>query len=64
MIVALVGLLVWLPPCVLLGVAAYRESLGISDRINVRLGLWAAGWFGTLLVFTVVVNVIRNLGGF
>jgi len=60
----LVGLVLWLPPCVLLGVAAYRESLGISDRKNVRLGLWAAGWFGTLLVFATVANVIRNLGGF
>jgi hypothetical protein len=64
MIVALVGLLLWLPPCIMLGVAAVRETLGISDRINVRLGLWAAGWFGTLLVFATVANVIRNLGGF
>lgn len=59
----LLAMMLWLPPCVMLGVAATREAFGISDKINVRLGLWAAGWFGIMLVFATVANIVRNFGG-
>lgn len=59
----LLALLLWLPPCVLLLVAAAREAMGISDKINGRLGLWAMNWYGILLLFAIVANVIRNFGG-
>jgi len=59
----LLALGLWLPPCIMLGVAATRQAFGISDKINGRLGLWAAGWFGIMLVFAIVANIVRNFGG-